>query len=356
MRLRSWHFDLTACGCAFAVAGIRPSPAWIEASYSNGAYPVIDRAVRSVTGPLPFCLGDVLCVVLVAWLVRYAVVSQRRARGRRLAALATTALRVLGAAAFVFVWFMVSWGFGYSRVPLARKIVVRTDRVTSATVDAFADHVADELRAAAGPAHREGVDRDFAVRLEPTFDATIRRFGDAASFSPPNAKPTIFQPLMESSATSGFTDPWTHEINVDASALPYERPAYYAHEWGHLAGFNDEAEANFIAAIACTRSHDPALVYAGWLLVWFNLPSDVRVTHPVGRIAYADLAAIRARVLAHMNRHVVAAQHRAYDAYLKSNHVAAGYASYQLFIRWMVGAEFDRDGLPFVRTEVARIP
>ncbi len=351
MRLRSWLFDLFVCLCAVAIALVRPSPPWIEAHYANGLYPVIDRVVRTLTGPLPFCLGDVLFVMLILWLVRYVVVSQRRARGSRLAALGRTALRIVGAAAFIFVWFMVSWGFGYSRVPLAEKIVVHPERVTSATVDAFANHVADELAGTVGPAHRERVERGFEARLVPSFEATIHRFGDVARFAPPRIKPTLFQPLMELSATSGFTDPWTHEINVDASALPYERPAYYAHEWGHISGFNDEAEANFIAAIACTRSHDPVLVYAGWLLVWFNLPSDAHVTHPLGRLAYADVTAIRARVLAHMNRHVVAAQHDAYDAYLKSNHVAAGYASYQLFIRWMVGADFDRDGLPRVRPQ-----
>ena len=176
-----------------------------------------------------------------------------------------------------------------------------------------------------------------------------KAFQVVATFAPPHIKPTLFQPLMELSATSGFTDPWTHEINVDAGAFAFERPAYYAHEWAHLAGFTDEAEANFISVLACTNSHDPLLAYAGWLLVWFNLPANVHITHRIDRLAYDDIAAIRARYLRHMNRSVAHVQEVAYDKYLKSNRVRAGYDSYRLFIRWMTGADFDAAGLPRVR-------
>jgi hypothetical protein len=350
VRLAPFSFDLVAIGLALVVRLVQPSPAWIETHYSNGAYPVIDRAVRSVTGPLPFCVGDVLFVVAVAWLVRYAFVALQRARGGRTLGAVRLALRLVSVACALFVWFVVSWAYGYSRIPLADKIVVHEERTNEATVDAFADRVVDELSRNARAAHLARLDDSEAGRrLEPTFEAAIARLGDAATFAPPRVKATIFQPLMELSATSGFTDPWTHEINLDASAFPFERPAYYAHEWAHLAGFTDEAEANFISVLACTNSRDPLLVYAGWLLVWFNLPSNVHVTHRISRIAYADITAIRARVLRHMDRGVAHVQEVAYDKYLKSNHVKAGYDSYRLFIRWMTGADFDSAGLPRVR-------
>jgi hypothetical protein len=348
VRGRGFVFDGVAIALALAVHFIQPSPAWIEAHYSNGAYPIIDRVVRGVTGQLPFCLGDVLFVIAVAWLVRYVVVAFRRARGARARAAARVTLRLVAVACALFIWFVLSWGYGYSRIGLAQKIVVHDERTNEDTVAAFADELSHYARAA----HRERLD-DLAAgrRLEPTFEATIHRLGDVASFAPPRVKPTLFQPLMELSATSGFTDPWTHEINVDAGAFAFERPAYYAHEWAHLAGFTDEAEANFISVLACTNSHDPLLVYAGWLLVWFNLPPGVHVTHRIDRTAYDDIAAIRARVERQMNRSVQHVQEVAYDKYLKSNHVKAGYDSYRLFIRWMTGADFDAAGLPRVRSD-----
>jgi hypothetical protein len=353
LRVKPYLFDATAIAAALALKALSPSPAWIESHYSNGLYPALDRAVRACTGGVPFCVSDVLCVAALAWLVRYWIVSLRRSRGARTVAAARAIVRTFAAFCLLYVWFLVSWAFNYGRVPLAEKIVVHNERTSGASVDAFADKVVDELSRYARAAHRERPDDDASVaqRLLPTFEATIARLGDRSQFAPPRVKPTVFQPFMQLSATSGFTNPWTHEVNVNAEAFTVERPALYAHEWAHLSGFADEGEANFISAVACTTAHDPLLAYSGWLLVWFNLPPDVHLTHRLSRTAYRDITAIRDRYQREENAQVARAQQVAYDSYLKSNRVAAGYASYQLFIRWMTGADFDRAGLPMVRAK-----
>jgi len=347
--------DLALVALALVVKFAMPSQTWIEANYSNGAYPAIDRVVRTFTGPLPFCLGDVLFVIAVSLLVRYWIVTVRRGRARPLQTAGAIVLRTFAVACAIFVWFIFSWGYGYTRVPLAEKIPVHDDRTDEDSVGRFADRVNDELTKYADPAHAEVLgDAEFERRLVPRFEAVIHRLGDVATFAPPHIKPTLFQPMLQASATTGFTDPWTHEVNVDASLLPYERPAIYAHEWSHLSGFNDESEANFISVIACTTSNDPFLEYSGWLLVWENLPSDVHLTHIMGHTAYDDLATIRARYLKNVNKQVETVSRHAYDSYLKANHVKAGFASYRLFIRWMTGADFDREGLPLVRPGVTK--
>ncbi len=347
MALRPYLFDIVAIAAALAIRVFAPTAPWIERNYANGAYPAIDRAVRAITAPLPFCLGDALFAIAVTLLVRYWIVSARRARGALAATAARVFVRTAAIGCALFVWFVVSWAYDYSRVPLAEKIPVHNERTDEDSVAAFADRVTDRLSALADAAHRETIDdATFAARLEPTFTATIARLGDRSAFAPPRVKPTLFQPMMQLSATNGFTDPWTHEVNLDASAFPYERPAIYAHEWAHLAGFNDESEANFIAVISCTTARDPLVRYSGWILVWFNLPSDVKLTHRMGKTAYDDIVAIRSRYVKNVNKTVERAQRVAYDGYLKSNHVKAGYDSYRLFIRWMTGADFDAAGLP----------
>ena len=342
--------DIVAIVAACAIKALEPTARWIEVHYSNGAYPIIDRAVRTITGPIPLCVGDVLFLVTVVSLVRYWIVAWRGSRGARARTFGVVVLRTVAVACAIFVWFDLSWAYNYARVPLSEKVAVHDERTDEDSVAAFADRASDRLSQLADAAHRERVDdANFARRLQPTFDATIARLGDRATFPPPRVKPTFFQPMMALSASNGFTDPWTHEVNLDATAYPYERPAIYAHEWAHIAGFADESEANFISVIACTTSHDALLAYSGWILVWFNLPSDVHVSHRMSRTAYDDIMAIRARYVKNVNTHVEQVQRVAYDRYLKSNHVKAGYGSYRLFIRWMTGADFDSAGLPQVR-------
>jgi Protein of unknown function (DUF3810) len=343
-------FDVAAIALAIAVKAFTPSGQWVETHYSNGAYPAIDRVVRTFTGPLPFTLGDVLFIIAVSLLVRYWIVAFRGRTGGIVRTASAVLVRTLAVASALFVWFVFSWGYGYSRIPLADKIPVHNERTDEDSVNRFADRVTDELTRYADAAHAEPLsEQEFAGRLVPRFEATIARLGDDANFAPPRIKPTMFQPLMQASGTTGFTDPWTHEVNVDASLFFFERPAVYAHEWAHISGFNDESEANFISVITCTTSPDPLLKYSGWLLVWENLPSNVKLTHRMGRTAYDDLVQIRARYLRNVNKGVEHASEAAYNQYLKSNHVKAGYASYRLFIRWMTGADFDATGLPVVR-------
>jgi hypothetical protein len=185
--------------------------------------------------------------------------------------------------------------------------------------------------------------------LEPTFYATTRRLGDRVSFPPTPVKPTIFEPLMRASATYGFTDPWTHEINLSTSLSAIERPAAYAHEWSHLSGFADESEANFIAAISCIASKDPALRYSGWMLVWFNLPSDAHVKQRALPAVIADVNAIVARFRRQTKPAVERVQRAVYGRYLQANNVGAGFESYRLFVQLITAGEFDRDGLPIVK-------
>jgi hypothetical protein len=334
-----------------------PVPAVVERSYSNGIYPEIDRTIRSYTQALPFSLGDVLLIalVLVLFFGTMHIIRDglrfRRSFFRVIAVLARVVLRWAAVFALLFAWFLAAWGYGYSRVPLAEKVPVHPERVSEDRVDAYADRLVDRLNSEAEAAHTElgFAPEEIARRLTPSWEATIRRLGDLQSFEPYRPKHTLFDRFMTASGTTGFTDPWTHEVNLASSLFAVERPAIYAHEWSHLAGFNDETEANFIAVVACTASDDPLLRYSGHLLTWVNLPSNVHVTHHFTRLPYDDLTAIRNRYLALVQPQVRQATTVAYDRYLKANHVKAGYASYALFVRWMTGADFDASGLPLVK-------
>ena len=348
----SLWFDSLAIAAALLARFIPFSPEWIEHVYANGAYPHIDHAVRGLTGPLPFTLGDVLFFIALAALVAWWIRALRGPRGRALAVrFGFVALRTVAVLALVFVWFEFSWAFNYERVPLADKIPLHNERVTPAAVNSFADHVVDELNLYAAAAHKApSSDEQTEVELVPRFDAVVSRLGDRSRFPPPTIKHTVFQFMMEDTGTTGFTDPWTHEVNVDESAYFFERPAIYAHEWGHISGFADEAEANLISVLACTTSPDPLLRYSGWMLAFFNLGRDVHVKHKLNKQALADVRAVVARYRKHVKPALEKAQRAAYDKYLKANRVGAGVKSYGLFVNWLVGADYDEGGLPIVKT------
>src|SRR5207249_2335257 len=94
--------------------------------------------------------------------------------------------------------------------------------------------------------------------------------------------------------------------------LPMERPFVVAHEWAHLAGYNDEGEANFVSWLACVRG-DEARQYSGWLAIYSEASAMLggRERQAMGeRLApgpRADLRAIADRILRHRSVRVAQA-------------------------------------------------
>lgn len=58
--------------------------------------------------------------------------------------------------------------------------------------------------------------------------------------------------------------PFFAEAQVNANLLNVQYPFTYAHEFSHLLGVSNEAEANYWAYRACTESSSPDLQYCGY--------------------------------------------------------------------------------------------
>ena len=84
---------------------------------------------------------------------------------------------------------------------------------------------------------------------------------------PGRPKSTLLGGYFHDAAIAGMTDPFALETLLAPDLLDVERPFVIAHEWGHLAGYADESEANFIAWLACLRG-TPRAQYSAWLTLF----------------------------------------------------------------------------------------
>jgi hypothetical protein len=139
-------------------------------------------------------------------------------------------------------------------------------------------------------------------------------------------------PFFTSAGVTGMINPLGLESVVHPELLPYERPFVLAHEWAHLSGQADEAEASAVGWLACMLS-DPPFAYSASLYLILEaggaLPADARAA-AWGRLdpgVRRDIDAIAAR----MRRESPSVQRtatRIYSEYLRANRVADGAASY----------------------------
>ena len=127
-------------------------------------------------------------------------------------------------------------------------------------------------------------------------------------------------------------NPLALESIVHRDLLPFERPFVLAHEWAHLAGHGDEAEASAVGWFACMNGA-PALAYSASLYLIMEAGSQLRGDARSRAFAKldpgvrADFEAIRQRLMRQQPR-VRQASAKVYDQYLKANRVEDGTASY----------------------------
>jgi len=334
---------------AIAVAAaILPIPdGFIERWYSNGVYPAIQTRLTPLTNLVPLALLDFAVAIVLVGFVRRA----RRLRGARPATLIRGALgRLTVFGAVLYLVFLALWGLNYRRTPLTRKLAFDSSRVTGASAVVLANEAVSRVNTSYAAAHAS---TGAGVTLEEAFAEAQRALGQRRLAAAGVPKRSLLTLYFRWAAIDGMTNPFFLEIIVNPDVLPIERPFVVAHEWGHLAGYADESEANFIAWLTCIRGDDGAR-YSGWLALYEHLfaalPREDRVAlfarlDPGPR---SDLAAIDARYRRSTPAVRQAARH-VYDSYLRANRVPEGIASYDLVVRLVLGTTFDNGWVPRLR-------
>ena len=339
---------------AAAAALVPIPPAAIEAIYSDRLFPIYQIAATSVSNRVSFALFDVLVFGILLWwfLMTVGDILLARRAGWLQAALRIV-LRTARIAAVAYIGFLLTWGFNYRRVRLEDKLQFDQSRISTDAAASLARDAVTQLNGLYERAHRMGwvpshvIDRPLAD----AFALGRRDLGSTAPTLPGVPKSTLLDTYFRRAGVAGMTDPYFLETFVASDLLPFERPFVVAHEWGHLAGFADEGDANFLAFLTCLHG-TPAHQYSGWLSLFseavggLDRKTAAEVSARLDSGPREDLRTIRDRLIHNINPRVSAAGWRVYDQYLKANSVEAGAASYADVVRLILGTKFGQDWKP----------
>jgi hypothetical protein len=94
----------------------------------------------------------------------------------------------------------------------------------------------------------------------------------------PNPKPYIFSKLMSYQLLEGETT-FTVEANYNNDMPRVDIPSTVCHELGHIRGFNNEDEANYISFLACIASKNYEFQYSGYLMAYSYCMNDLYKTN-----------------------------------------------------------------------------
>ena len=351
-RAGAWTWVASGTIAAAAAAALAPTPAaWVEQAYSRQWYPIAQRVVTPVSGLVGFSLLDVLAIAgmlgLGFWWWRGLRRSGSERRGRAVA-LARLALQTAAFAAALYLVFLGLWGLNYRRAPLTAKLDYDTARISSEALVSLASESVDRLNALYEPATAEPWPSfgELPARFGSAFDVVQRRLGAVRPAVAGRPKATLLTAYFRRAGIDGMISPFSLEVLVNGTVLPFERPFLVAHEWSHLAGYADESEASFVGVLICLAG-DAQSRYSAWLYLSQQLVRHLpqgereRVWAGLDGGPRSDLRAIAAR-LREAVPVVRRSASRVYDRYLRANRVDAGIASYGLVVDLLLGT----DGTP----------
>src|SRR5690606_1758956 len=238
---------------------LRYFPEVAENLYGRGLYPIIRSIFDYSIGLLPFPV-----VYLFPVLLTYVILKPFfRRRGWK---------SHLRSYANFFGWmialFYLLWGFNYARPNLSQRLPQEPVVVTESMLLAFGESTVarlNEIRSDQLMIYSEK--QDFEIHLRQQVRKSLENYGFHHS-TPSRVR--YMQPAgaLRKFGISGIYFPFTGEALLEKAHPQPEKIFVTAHELAHSFGVTDEGEANLIAYIACIRSDQQEVQYAGHLSMW----------------------------------------------------------------------------------------
>jgi Protein of unknown function (DUF3810) len=349
--------ELLAIVAALVLAVAQIPAEWVEFWYSTAAYPLIERTLVPFSNLVPFAILDLLLLIVVPTVAIRLVEAVRESwRERALRPLGRTVFHLVATTAALYIAFLALWGLNYRRVRMADRLVLDRTAPSSEQVVELGLNAVSEMNRLYASAHEQLVAdaewRDAALRN--AFADVQRALASAPDAEPGRLKHSLLGPYFRWAGVDGMVNPFGLEVIANPDLLPFERPFVAAHEWSHLAGYADEAEANFVGWLTCVRA-SPSHQYSGWFYLYWQITGEVNAEER-GRLNAALADGPRRdvnAVITRLRRGQIPALQRAswqvYDKYLKANRVEAGVRSYGEVVTLVLRARFAPKWVPVRR-------
>lgn len=304
--------------------------------YASRIYPGLSAALSWLASPFPFSLTELLVAVLILlalWLLVRII--RRPKRWKNL-------LRLAGLALLTYLWFYGAWGLNYFRSSLYDRLGSTPMPYEEAEFHEFLEAFTENLNA--NWCEVETVD---LLAVEKEMKAWYAGLPAECGLARPrrwqHPKRLLFNRLYSAVGVLGFIGPAFDEMHVNHDVSPLEYPFIFAHEYSHVLGVSNEAEANFWAFEACRASENQAVRYSAWYMLLSHTARNLRSL--LGEEAYqawadtlipevyVDLELAQLHWMALRWPWLSRAQHKIYNLFLKTNRIPEGTANYGQVLR-----------------------
>ena len=253
---RTIRWTLLALGMTFVIL-CRYQPGIAE-WYARTVYPPLSAALSAFSSLFPFPLMELLVVSLILWLTLYPV--WKRKKGIPWLKILLREMEML---AWIYVWFYLGWGLNYFRYNIYTRLQTPPVAYEEQHFKDFLKDYTERLNAT----YQSETEIDLE-KLKEYVHTFYAKLPSAYGLSQPKEwqepKNFIFTSLYNKVGVLGSMGPFFAEAQLNRDLPEVQHPFTYAHEFSHLLGVSNEAEANYWAYRACTESSSTALQYCGY--------------------------------------------------------------------------------------------
>ncbi|MCF6308559.1 MAG: DUF3810 domain-containing protein [Flavobacteriaceae bacterium] len=242
-------------------------PEFIETYYSTGLFPILSKTTRYLFGWIPFSIGDIFYLLIVLYAVRWIYKNIRRIKFD----FKNFSIDIFATLSIVYLAFNLLWGLNYYRIPLHKKLAIKTDYTTEQLIE-----TTKRLIKKSNKMHRKLGFAD-SVKIESPYDhkqifnMTLNGYENLAekhpnlAYSPLSLKKSNWSLGLTYMGYSGYYNPFSGEAQVNGLIKLHKFPVVSCHEQAHQIGYAAENEANFIAALATLNNDDEFIQYTGYI-------------------------------------------------------------------------------------------
>ncbi|MFD2968497.1 DUF3810 domain-containing protein [Sphingobacterium bambusae] len=225
-------------------------PNAVERYYSQGFYSLFSYLPKWLIGWIPFSVGDLFYIVALLSFLGLIVGAIIRLFRKQWQLAWLYVLRVFTLCLLLYGYFYVSWGMNYYRVPLQEQLQLQVDSLNQDDYLDVLNRYIDTLNKLRARIDTTALDR---AKVQHELAAMMREkteFLPMLSRTQVCAKNPLSSELVSYFTVTGYLNPFTQEVQVNAIAPTTSYPFTVVHELAHQMGIGFEDECNFIAFLA----------------------------------------------------------------------------------------------------------
>ncbi len=241
-------------------------PQFIELYYAHGMYPYIAQFWRTLTGWIPFSVGDLFLFTLIGLFIRtlFRLIKKK-------ITLQKTATLLLSWLSVLLFFFYFNWGLNYFRLPLSEKLNFTIEEYSNDQLETVATYLikrtnALQLNLMGTDSIQVKIPYNYKEMylLAPKGYEKLKDLYPFLSYKTPSIKSSLMSTFQSYIGVGGYLNPLTGEAHINTNGLLSNAPSTISHEMAHQIGYAAENEAEFIGFLASTQHSDIFFQYSGY--------------------------------------------------------------------------------------------